>query len=166
MWPVLFSNHACLLPQLAAAMACGVALHLLAVLVSQHCCNQTKKQAFFTLSFVRLLTLLAPAALFSLITLLLLQVVTLLECFSACGVSPQPQTVDHLVLQLVQGGLQHAPVAGIAQLLSVLAATQHNPGLLFVKNYAYVSGLDHGRQLSGMGRLGWVFWHQAAPCRW
>lgn len=68
------------------------------------------------------------------------QVVTLLECFSACGVTPQPATVDHLVLQLVQGGLQHAPVAGIAQLLSVLAATQHNPGPLFVKNYAYVSG--------------------------
>jgi hypothetical protein len=73
------------------------------------------------------------------VCLFTLQVVTLLECFTACGVSPQPQTVDHLVLQLVQGGLQHAPVAGVAQLLSVLAATQHNPGPLFVKNYAYVS---------------------------
>jgi hypothetical protein len=77
--------------------------------------------------------------------LLLLQAVTLLECFIACGVSPQPQTVDHLVLQLVQGGLQHAPVAGIAQLLSVLAATQHNPGPLFVKNYASVSSLRPSR---------------------
>lgn len=83
-----------------------------------------------------------------LLLVLLLQVVEVLEAFRACQVVPEPQTVDHLVLQLVQGGLQHAPVDGIAHLLDMLGGTQHNPGPLFMKNYAKVSGACRGSGLA------------------
>ncbi|KAF8064679.1 pitC [Scenedesmus sp. PABB004] len=64
------------------------------------------------------------------------QVLAVLTAFQGARVSPEPATVDHLVSCLVAGGLQHAPVAGVAGLLDVLAAAQHTPGPLFVKNYA------------------------------
>lgn len=64
---------------------------------------------------------------------------SILESFATCQVTPEPHTIDHLVLQLVQGGLQHAPVQSIATLLQLLADTDYNPGPLFMKNYAYVS---------------------------
>jgi hypothetical protein len=79
------------------------------------------------------------------------QVMSVLESFAQCGVLPAPSTVDHLVLQLVQGGLQHAPVQGMADLLDILAALQHTPGKSFVKMYAHVSGQD-GHLLQGWVR--------------
>lgn len=94
-----------------------------------------------------------PAAVIVLAVLLchVRQVMSVLESFAQCGVLPAPSTVDHLVLQLVQGGLQHAPVQGMADLLDILAALQHTPGKSFVKMYAHVSSLD-GDLLQGWVR--------------